>query len=146
MSKENQRYKFEPLGKSHFDILREWFRSPEVQSWYGDESRLRAIENHLSDPRVSVVLVRLDGRPLAYLQDYEIFGWEDHHLNFLPVGSRGIDTFIGQQEMLGKGHGEKYLRSHIAHLFTVGVPAIGVDPHPDNIRASVVAAPDARSF
>ena len=135
MNKVNQRYQFEPLGKQHFDILREWFRAPEVQKWFGDESQLEIIENHLSDPRISVMMALLDGSPLAYLQDYEIFGWENHHLNFLPMGSRGVDTFIGQHEMLGKGHGENYLRCHVARLFQAGVPAIGIDPDPDNFRA-----------
>ena len=128
-------YQFEPLGEQHLDILRDWFRSPEVQKWYGGESGLRTIENHFSDHRISMMLVRLDGRPLAYLQDYEIFGWENHHLGFLPKGSRGIDTFIGPRDMLGKGHGENYLRCQISRLFMEGVPAIGIDPHPDNQRA-----------
>lgn len=135
MGMKKHRYQFEPLGEQHFDILRDWFRSPEVQKWYGDDSNLKTIENHFSDDRISMMLVRLDGRPLAYLQDYEIFGWEHHHLNFLPAGSRGMDTFIGPQDMLSKGHGENYLRCQINRLFKVGVPAVGIDPHPDNIRA-----------
>ena len=135
MNMDHQLYQFEPLRKQHFDILREWFRAREVQKWYGDESQLETIENHLSDPRISVTMVLLDGSPLAYLQDYEIFGWEDHHLNFLPMGSRGVDTFIGRHDMLGKGHGENYLRCHVARLFQAGVPAIGIDPDPDNFRA-----------
>lgn len=128
-------YQFEPLGVKHFDILRDWFRSAEVKSWYGDESTLTTIEENLSDDRISMMLVRLNGNPFAYLQDYNIFGWEDHHLNFLPFGSRGIDTFIGEDGMIGKGHGENYLRCYIERLFKAGVPAIGIDPHPENKRA-----------
>jgi len=135
MTMHKHRYQFEPLGMRHFDILRGWLRDPEVQKWYGDESNLETIENHISDDRISMMLVRFDGRPLAYLQSYDIFGWENHHLNFLPMGSLGLDTFIGHQELLGKGHGENYLRCLIARLFKAGVPAIGIDPHPDNKRA-----------
>ncbi|MGJ8533182.1 MAG: GNAT family N-acetyltransferase [Alphaproteobacteria bacterium] len=128
-------YQFEPLGEQHFDILRDWFRTPEVQKWYGGESNLKTIETHLSDDRISMMLIRLDGSPLAYLQDYEVSGWKDHHLDFLPHGSRGMDTFIGRQDMLSKGHGENYLRCQISRLFKAGIPAIGIDPHPDNRRA-----------
>ena len=135
MITEERRYQFEPLSEQHLDILRLWFRDPEVRKWYGTEGNLKTIEKHLSDDSISMILVRFDGSPLAYLQDYDISRWEGHHLNFLPGGSRGMDTFIGQQDLLSKGHGEKYLRCHIARLFKVGVPAIGIDPHPDNIRA-----------
>lgn len=132
---EHPRYRFEPLGKRHFDILRRWLRAPEVQRWYGNESKLETMESRLPDPRISMMMVLLDGSPLAYTQDYEVFGWADHHLDFLPAGSRGMDTFIGEQDMLDKGHGENYLRCLIARLFQAGVPAIGIDPHPDNKRA-----------
>ncbi len=135
MNMEHQRYQFEPLGTQHFDILREWLRTPEIQRWYGNESYLETIENRLSDPRISMMMVLLDGSPLAYTQNYDVFGWGGHHLDFLPRGSRGIGTFIGQQDMLSKGHGENYLRCLIARLFQAGVPAIGIDPHPDNKRA-----------
>lgn len=66
------------------------------------------------------------------MQDYDIHAWPDHPLSFLPRGARGIDTFIGQAEHLHRGLGTAYLRAFSARLFAMGVPALGIDPHPDN--------------
>jgi aminoglycoside 6'-N-acetyltransferase len=37
--------------------------------------------------------------------------------------------------MLDRGHGTALLRWHCDRLLGAGAPAIGTDPHPDNIRA-----------
>lgn len=80
-------------------------------------------------------LVLLNDKPFAYVQDYDIQAWPDHHLGYLPVGSRGIDTFIGVDALIGKGHGTRYLSRLTHQLFETGVPALGIDPHPDNTAA-----------
>ena len=58
-----------------------------------------------------------------------------HHFSFLPPGSRGIDQFIGEPDMIGRGHGSAFVREHVDRLFAGGVPAVGVDPDPENARA-----------
>jgi aminoglycoside 6'-N-acetyltransferase len=58
-----------------------------------------------------------------------------HHLALLPPGSRGLDQFIGEPEMIGRGHGAEMVRRHVEWLMETGVPAVGVDPDPDNLRA-----------
>ncbi|WWR55751.1 hypothetical protein RV999_26300 (plasmid) [Sinorhizobium meliloti] len=39
------------------------------------------------------------------MQDYTVHGWDDHHFAHLAKGSRGIDQYIGDPEMVGVGHG-----------------------------------------
>lgn len=46
-----------------------------------------------------------------------------------------MDLYIGEPDMLDRGHGSALLRRQCDRLFAAGVPAIGTDPHPDNIRA-----------
>lgn len=46
-----------------------------------------------------------------------------------------MDQYIGKPDMLGRGHGTAFLRQQCTRLFEEGVPAIGTDPHPDNVRA-----------
>jgi aminoglycoside 6'-N-acetyltransferase len=53
----------------------------------------------------------------------------------LPEGSRGVDHYIGEADMLGRGHGSAFVRLHAERLFAAGAPAVGADPHPDNARA-----------
>ena len=80
-------------------------------------------------------IVDLDGRPFAFAQDYDPHGWEGHPFAHLPPGSRGIDQYIGEPELLGCGHGSNFVRLHTELLFTAGAPAVGTDPHPENVVA-----------
>ncbi|HEY0478261.1 MAG TPA: GNAT family N-acetyltransferase [Kofleriaceae bacterium] len=43
--------------------------------------------------------------------------------------------YIGEPDMLDRGHGSAFVRAHCDRLFAAGAPAIGTDPHPDNGRA-----------
>ena len=80
-------------------------------------------------------MAELGSRPFAFIQDYGVSDWSLHHFDFLPAGSRGIDMYIGEANMLGVGHGSRLLRQHVDHLLRLQVPAVGIDPHPDNQAA-----------
>ena len=89
----------------------------------------------LADPHVRAWIVTAAGRPFAYAQDYDPHAWDAHPFAHLPAGSRGIDQYIGEPDMLDRGHGTAFVRQQCAMLFGEGAPAIGTDPHPDNARA-----------
>ena len=93
-----------------------------------------AIEG-LRDARLASWIVELDGAPFAYLQDYDVHGWEGHHFAHLPAGSRGMDQFIGDAAMIGRGHGSALIARRMGELFAAGAPVLAVDPHPGNARA-----------
>jgi len=80
-------------------------------------------------------IVAYQGRPFAYAQDYSPHDWDAHPFAHLPRGSRGIDQYIGEPDLLDLGHGSAFVRAHCDRLFTAGAPAIGTDPHPENGRA-----------
>ena len=69
--------------------------------------------------------------PFAYLQCYRIGEWHDG-FGPQPAGTRGLDQFIGEADMLGRGHGSAFVRAFIEKLFARGVPRIVIDPRPDN--------------
>ncbi|MES0862813.1 GNAT family N-acetyltransferase [Ruegeria sp. SCPT10] len=83
-------------------------------------------------------MVSIDAKPFAYIQDYTVHGWPDHHFIDLPHGSRGIDQFIGPSDMVGLGHGTRFIGARMQALFQAGAPVIGTDPHPENARAIAV--------
>jgi aminoglycoside 6'-N-acetyltransferase len=80
-------------------------------------------------------IVEQRGRPFAYAQDYSPHDWTPHPFSHLPLGSRGIDQYIGEPDLIGHGHGSAFVREHCDQLFAAGAPVIGTDPHPDNGRA-----------
>jgi aminoglycoside 6'-N-acetyltransferase len=129
-------YQFRPATRDDRPLLNQWLQQAHVREWWGDDESFD--DQDLSDPSVNVMIVECDGRPFAYMQDYDVHGWEGHHFAYLPQGSRGIDQFIGDPAMLGLGHGTAFLRQRTAELFAAGAPVIGTDPHPANARAIAV--------
>lgn len=126
-------YDFRAAQLADLPLLRQWLATPEVGRWWGDDDPYAASD--LGDARFSPWIVQLDGTAFAYLQDYDVHAWENHHFGHLPPGARGIDQFIGRPELIGQGHGPAFIRQHVVALFATGVPVVATDPHPDNARA-----------
>lgn len=118
-------------GRSGRATSRCWRAAPHVAEWWGAPDG----PEEAAEPHVAKWIVELDGRPFAFAQDYDPHAWAGHHFARLPPGSRGIDQFIGEADLLGRGHGPAFVRGHVARLFAAGAPAVGTDPHPDNARA-----------
>jgi aminoglycoside 6'-N-acetyltransferase len=129
-------YRFRAATMADFDLLAGWQRAPHVSPWWNSDPPLT--EEKLSDPRVLRWIVAFGERPFAYMQDYAVHGWPEHPFDYLPQGSRGIDQYIGEPDMIGKGHGTGFIRQRMQDLFGQGAPALATDPHPDNRRAIAV--------
>jgi len=117
-------------------LLIEWQSRSHVSEWWDADAPYD--QNEINDPRVARWIVELNGRPFAFMQDYSVHGWEEHHFAQLPKGSRGIDQYIGELDMIGQGHGTAFIRTRMKSLFDAGAPVIATDPHPDNERAIAV--------
>jgi len=128
-------YKFRIVQLHDWQLLRGWLKEPEVSRWYEGPATVEELGRKIDDARIRMQLVLLDGSPIAYVQDYDIHGWDDHPLSHLPSGSRGVDTFIGSGMMMGRGHGSRYLTVLADQLLASGVPALGIDPRRDNLSA-----------
>ena len=127
-------YTFRPVMRGDLPLLRRWRARPHVVEYWGAADAEDA-EETLADARVAMWIVEHSGRPFAYAQDYSPHDWPDHPFAHLPPGARGIDQYIGEPDMIGRGHGSAFVRAHCDRLFAAGAPAIGTDPHPDNARA-----------
>jgi aminoglycoside 6'-N-acetyltransferase len=127
-------YSFRPVGPADLPLLERWRAMPHVIEYWGPPDVEPAAES-LPDPRIAMWIVEHRGRPLAYAQDYSPHDWDDHPFAHLPPGARGIDQYIGEPDMIGRGHGSLFVRAHCDRLLAAGAPAIGTDPHPDNERA-----------
>ena len=46
-----------------------------------------------------------------------------------------IDQFIGEPQLVGRGHGPAFIRLFVENLFVAGTPRVITDPHPRNSRA-----------
>lgn len=127
-------YLFRPVTPADLPLLARWRSLPHVIRWWGPPEVEPEAEK-LGDPRIAMWIVSHGGRPFAYAQDYSPHDWAPHPFAHLPAGARGIDQYIGEPGMLGRGHGATFVRRHCERLFAAGAPAVGTDPHPDNRRA-----------
>ncbi|WP_029061085.1 GNAT family N-acetyltransferase [Labrenzia sp. DG1229] len=129
-------YSFRRATLDDLALLEAWQSTPHVLEWWSSDEPYD--EADLADPRVARWIVSTSERPFAFMQDYTVHGWGDHHFADLPEGSRGIDQFIGDPEMVGIGHGSGFIGIRMQSLFDEGAPVIATDPHPDNERAIAV--------
>ncbi|MBL6082259.1 GNAT family N-acetyltransferase [Belnapia sp. T18] len=124
----------QPVSEADLPLLASWRRQAHVRRWWGPPEVEPEAEK-LRETRVAMWIAAVAGRPLAFIQDYAVADWMPHHFSYLPVGSRGMDVYIGEPGEVGQGHGARIVRHHADYLFRLGVPAIGIDPHPENHRA-----------
>jgi RimJ/RimL family protein N-acetyltransferase len=129
-------YTFEPVTKSDLPQLAVWLQAPEVVTWWGDPiEQAELLRTDIDEPRMQMELVLFKGRPFAYVQSYEVHAWPQPHLDQLPIGSRAIDTCVGETAMIDRGHGSAYLRIMALRLQAKGAPMIAIDPTEANLRA-----------
>ena len=129
-------YSFRPAEREDLPLLRLWLRTPEVVRWWGDpEEQAALLREDLDEPRMAMRIVSFEGRPFAYAQDYAVHVWPQPHLDHLPAGSRAIDTFIGEPDMVARGHGSAFLRLLAERLRAEGAPVVAIDPDVGNLRA-----------
>jgi aminoglycoside 6'-N-acetyltransferase len=79
-------------------------------------------------------IVSVDGRAFGYLQCYDLTAWNSG-FGKQPTGTRGIDLFIGEADMIAHGHGSAMIRAFADERLTRAVPRMVTDPDPNNLRA-----------
>lgn len=128
-------YQFHPLGAAGLPLVRRWLAAPHVAAWWGDPAEQDAlVSGDLDHPAMEQFIVAEGGRPFAYLQCYDLTEWNTG-FGAQPTGTRGIDQFIGEADMLGRGHGSAFIRAFVAEKLAAGTPRIVTDPDPLNGRA-----------
>jgi aminoglycoside 6'-N-acetyltransferase len=131
-----KQYIFRKATIADLPLLIEWQAHPHVREWWDEDEPYD--EEDLNDARVARWIIETENKPFAFMQDYTVHGWDEHHFDHLPKGSRGIDQYIGDPGMIGAGHGAAFIRARLRSLLKAGTPVVATDPHPDNKRAIAV--------
>lgn len=127
---------FEPVTADHFPLLRRWIAAPHVAAWWGEvEEEMALIAGHLASDEVRMFVFALTGEKAGFIQAYRAADWPGHGFDQEAPGTMGIDLFIGEAALLGRGIGVAVIEAFCAHLFDEGAPAIVIDPDPANARA-----------
>lgn len=131
---------FVPLEESHIPLLRRWLKEPHVAEFWqetADEEEFRKKFLETSPERgVVPFIISINSKPVGYIQYYDackVGGgwWPDAKL-----GTFGVDQFIGDPELIGRGFGTEIIRNFVHKLFLdLKVTEIITDPDPKNKRA-----------
>jgi aminoglycoside 6'-N-acetyltransferase len=128
-------YDFVPMTSADLPLIRRWLETPHVSQWWHDPAeRFELVGGDLDHPDMAQYIVASDRRPFAYLQCYNLSDWNTG-FGPQPHGTRGLDQFIGEADMLGRGHGSAFIRDFTERLLAKGVPRVVIDPVPANARA-----------
>jgi aminoglycoside 6'-N-acetyltransferase len=129
-------YEFARATPDDIPLLARWLERDHVRRWWGDpDEELAEIARIFGDPSMEALIVSHDGRPFAHQQSWDPSCWTDYPLQDQPPGTRGIDQFIGDVDMLGQGHGARFIRAFALRLFAEGAPRVVIDPDPENHAA-----------
>ncbi|MFT3720906.1 GNAT family N-acetyltransferase [Pseudorhodoferax sp.] len=132
-----------PMAAHDIPMLHRWLQRPHVvESWGGERPTLAQVQARYlpriqSAGKVTPYIGMLDGPPFAYAQSYVALGagdgwWEDE----TDPGVRGIDQFIADPGLLGRGLGTRLARVLVDRLFSdPRVSMVQADPSPHDLRA-----------
>jgi len=123
------------MTESDLPLVKRWLHEPHVREWWHDPvEQFELVSGDLNHPDMAQFIVSAGERPFAYLQCYRLSDWHTG-LGEQPDGTRGLDQFIGEPDMLERGHGSAFTRLFADDLFSDGAPRVVIDPDPRNARA-----------
>jgi aminoglycoside 6'-N-acetyltransferase len=116
-------------------MIRCWLETREVKRWWGNpDEQYDLISGDLNEPAMDQYIVSTSDAPFGYLQCYDLTAWNSG-FGDQPKGTRGIDLFIGEGDMIGRGHGSALIRTFVDNRLRTNAPRIVTDPDPANKRA-----------
>jgi aminoglycoside 6'-N-acetyltransferase len=128
-------YAFRPMSAKDLPTIKRWLGTPHVSQWWHDPSeQFELVSSDLDHPDMAQFIVAADEREFAYLQCYNLSAWNTG-FGPQPEGTRGLDQFIGEADMLDRGHGSAFIRNFTDGLLAAGTPRVVIDPDPANARA-----------
>lgn len=123
--------RFHPLKRADLSLLLKWLCDPTVLEFYEGRDREFTPEQlqtkYFREDGVCRNLIELDGCPAGYLQYYP---------EASEPGRFGVDLFIGEPGLWGRGWGRTILDRLAAELFrNGGITSLQLDPRVENLRA-----------
>ncbi len=128
-------YTFVKATRADYPMLRGWLSEPHVMETWGDpDEELALIDAEIDGGDCQMHIVYDGDIPFAFIQNWGAHEAPVPHLKDLPIGTRAIDTLLGETSYLGKGHAKAYVRQYAGQLLAQGAPCVCTDPRLTNPR------------
>lgn len=110
-------YDFRRLTRDDLPLLRRWLNVAHVKAWWPDpEMQIAQITQHMDDQNYDLRLVQLAQMPFAFCSDFDTRASGKAEFSDLPMGSRGMSTFVGNPDFMGPGHSTGYIEARVREL------------------------------
>lgn len=126
------------LRAEDLPLIERWLHAAHVRRWWPHppQAELAEMAGHIRGGGCAPFLAWIGPRPAGYLQVYHANAeefWDGHEL---PVETFGLDLFIGEAELVGRGWGPRLVRLMLRRLFAMPeVARVHIDPDPANAAA-----------
>jgi aminoglycoside 6'-N-acetyltransferase len=129
-------YRFSRMTEADLPLIKHWLEQPHVLEWWGStHEQFEIVSGDLQVETMQQYIVSLGERPFAYIQCYDPGNWPEGGLGDHPPGTVGIDQFIGEADMVNRGHGSVFIKAFVDARIADGAPRVITDPDPANERA-----------
>lgn len=112
---------FRPITRDDYPLLLEWHQRPHVEQWWTKRTTLEEVEEHYgptidgTEPTDHYVAL-LDGEPLGMIQTYLLADYPDYAELIGEREGAGVDLFIGDDSMTGRGLGTEMLERFVDEI------------------------------
>jgi aminoglycoside 6'-N-acetyltransferase len=143
---------FRPLGRDDLRLMHEWLRRLHVRRWWDEHMSYGSVVEHYLpaiDGRraVDLYLIILEGRPVGFIQSYLLADHPDFAERVgLGAGVAGVDLFIAEEELTGKGLGSEVLRRFVRDVVFREPGTIACVADPDVRNAASIRAFEKAGF
>ena len=132
--------RFEPLSPPHLPLLTAWLQEPHVRAFWDDGERDEAsVWAHYFEQNRDVpgYIFTLAGRPAGFIQHERLTPGHEYAEWSAEQGETwGLDLFIGEEALLGRGIGPQVIRAFVELTrATHPVRRFVIDPDSRNLRA-----------
>jgi aminoglycoside 6'-N-acetyltransferase len=143
---------FRPLGRDDLGLMYEWLRREHVRRWWDEHESYEDVARHFLPSiegrrPVDLYLILLDGRPVGFIQTYLV---ADHPefaaLVGLGAGVAGVDLFVGEEDLTGKGLGPEVLRVFVRDVVFAEPQTTACIADPDVRNAASIRAFEKAGF
>ena len=142
-----------PLREEDLPLLERWLLQPHVREWWDDRpgeaypDLSEYVEAIRGEDPTDIFVIQADGRPVGMIESYRI---DDHpeYAQVLGLGepAAGFDVFLGEPDMLHRGHGPALLRAFLREVvyarYGTDLCVIG----PSNANVSAIRAYEKIGF
>lgn len=113
---------FRPMEMIDLRLMHEWLQRPHIRRWWTKQETYEEVLGSYSpaieggDP-TDHYLVLLDGREIGFIETYLVADYPEYaSLIGVGEGTAGVDLFIADPALTGKGIGAEILRRFVSQI------------------------------